>query len=128
MLKKYKTAQLIKNSEKVMTVKFINGYEIFHNGVSVKGEREVVITNLDMKPLLKYQDKWEKSFHDSHHVSNIYCYDNFFVREIDDFNAKRENKRKQGYLVYDYNGKMIGGGKGSWIQREGELVELYGDY
>lgn len=127
MLKRYKTAQLIKNSEQAMAVKFINGSELIHKGASVKGERVVIIANLDNQPVLKYKDKWEKSFYDSHHVSSIYCYEKFFVREIDDYNAKREKTRKQGYLVYDYKGKIIGGGKGSWIQREGELCELYRD-
>lgn len=137
MYKKYLSAELLRKkgfAQEAKLIKFIETEEYIENGVSLKGKRKITLMNLEQKIALTYYDKWEKSFSEQHNMSKIYCYNNFFVRQVENYYLfdliHKKEKKVQGYLVYDYNGKMLGGGKGDWLERlkqEDDLYNLYNE-
>lgn len=115
-------------------IKIMEKEEISEYGVLTRRKIKVTLMNLQKKPVLTYVDKLEKSFSEQHNMSKIYCYNNFFVRQVENYYLfdliHKKEKKAQGYLVYDYNGKMIGGGKGDWLERlkqEDDLYNLYNE-
>lgn len=135
MYSKEFSAEILKKEGLAATpklIKIMEKEEISEYGVLIKRKIKVTLMNLQQKPVLTYVDKLEKSFSEQHNMSKIYCYNKFFVRQVEnyymfDLICKKE-KKAAGYLVYDYNGKMLGCGKGSWLEslkKEDNLYELY---
>ena len=120
MIEKFKTAETFGMQEKIKLVAFVRGeYYKDSSGRPVGVKREITIYNLEQKPILKYYDIWNEYRNNS----KIYCYENFFVRQVEDFRVDREVKLKTAYLVYDYSGKLLGKAKGLWLKQEWEKVE-----
>lgn len=115
IIEKFKTAETLGMQEKVKLVAFVRGeYYKDASGRPIGTKREVTIFNLEQKPILKYCNIWNGY----RNISKIYCYDNFFVRQIEDFRKDRDVKLKTGYLVYDYSGKIISKGQGEWDESQ----------
>ena len=135
MYSKGLSAEILKKEGLAATpklIKIMEKEEISEYGVLIKCKTKVTLMNLLQKPVLTYIDKLEKSFSEQHNMSKIYCYNNFFVRQVENYYMfdliRKTEKKTEGYLVYDYNGKMLGSGKGNWLEcvkKEDNLYELY---
>ena len=137
MYSKELSAEIIKKEGLAATpklIKIMEKEEISEYGVLIKRKIKVTLMNLQKKPVLTYVDKLEKSFSEQHNMSKIYCYNKFFVRQVENYYMfdliRKIEKKKEGYLVYGYDGKLLGGGKGNWLERlekEEDLVDLYNE-
>lgn len=125
---KFKDVEILRSDEGVRLVRFMN-FECEKDslGRQVRGKRKITLVNLDMKPILTYTDSWDKNYFNSHNVSNIYCYGNYFVRQIDNFKMCRDKERIYLNLVYDYEGKLIGKSEGNWLANEWNECQKEGE-
>lgn len=127
-IEKFKGADILRCDEGVRLVRFLSfECEKDSAGRQIRGKRKTTLVNLDMKPILTYVESWDKHYFDSHNVSNIYCYKNYFVRQIDSFKKGREKERVYLNLVYDYDGKLIGKSEGNWLANEWKESEKEGE-
>lgn len=123
-IEKFKGAEVLRADDGVKLVKFMNFQNKKDNLCRVlSGEREIVLFNMDQQLILRYKDSWDKNYFNKSNTSLIYCYKEFFVRQIEDFKKYREDERICAYLVYDYNGNLLGKEKGLWLKKEWENVE-----
>lgn len=125
---RFKGVDILRADEGVRLVRFMN-FECEKDsvGMQIRGKRKITLVNLDMKPILTYVDSWDKNYFNSHNVSNIYCYKDYFVRQIDNFKMSREQERIYVNMVYDYEGNLIRKNEGNWLANEWKECEKEGD-